>query len=404
MNAPAFPLPDHVPPELARPFALTPRKVVHQNPYTDIIPELHRGPAIFYGTDIFPGPGGGGWVIRRAEDLKSVYDNTIDFVKKGNGQYASMVGESWDVIPTELDPPRHTAFRKALNPVFSPKNMNALDSLVTERAQTYIAKFKDRGRVEFVKEFAIPFPVSIFLDLLGLPQGRMDQFLEWEFSLLHTNDLGMRIAAIRAVKALLLDEIKKRRNNPGDDLISNACRMQVDGQPWSDEEVFGHCFNLFLGGLDTVSANVGLHFYHLATHPEHQRELRSDPSKLEVGMSELLRAYSAVTTLRICAKEIKIHGVTIKPGDRVAMPTPLGSNDPEAFEAPTEVRLDRRPAHLTFGYGPHRCLGAHLARRELQISITEMFRAIPEFKLEPGFDVPFFLSNIIHVDELPLVW
>src|ERR1700728_4457266 len=123
-----------------------------------------------------------------------------------------MAARSCDVIPTKLDPPRHTAFRKALNPVFSPKNMSALDALVTERAQTYIAKFKDRGEVEFVKEFAIPFPVSIFLDLLGLPQGRMDQFLQWEFSLLHTNDLGMRTAAIRAVKALLLDEIKKRRS------------------------------------------------------------------------------------------------------------------------------------------------------------------------------------------------
>src|ERR1700722_12130177 len=404
MNALAVPLPDHVPPELAYPFALTPRKVVHLNPYTDIIPGLHRGPAMFYGTDIFPGPGGGGWVIRRAEDLKSVYDNTVDFVKKGNGQYASMVGETWDVIPTELDPPRHTAFRKALNPVFAPKNINALDSLVKERAQTYIAKFKDRGECEFIKEFAIPYPVSIFLDLLGLPQGRMDQFLDWEFSLLHTNDMGMRVIAIRAVKALLLDEIKKRRATPGDDLISNACRMEVDGQPWSDVEVFGHCFNLFLGGLDTVSANVGLHFYHLATHPEHQRELRNDPSKLEIGLSELLRAYAAVTTLRICAKEITIHGVTIKPGDRVAMPTPLGSNDPEAFEAPTEVRLDRGPALLILGSGLHRCLGSHLARRELQIALTEMFRAIPEFKLKPGFDVPFFLSNIIHVDELPLVW
>ena len=404
MNIPARALPDHVPPELARPFVLTPRKVSHRNPYTDIIPELHRGPAIFYGTDIFPGPGGGGWVIRRAEDLKAVYDNTVDFVKKGNGQFASMIGESWDVIPTELDPPRHTAFRKALNPVFSPKNMGALDALVTERAQSYIAKFKDRGEVEFVKEFAIPFPVSIFLDLLGLPQGRMDQFLQWEFSLLHTNDLGARVAAIRAVKALLLDEIQKRRGGAGDDLISSTLRMQVDGRPWTDEEVFGHCFNLFLGGLDTVSANVGLHFYHFATHPEDQRALREDPSKLEIGLSELLRAYAAVTTLRICAKEINIHGVTIKPGDRVAMPTPLGSNDPEAFEAPTEVRLDRRPAHLTFGYGPHRCLGSHLARRELQIAITEMFRVIPEFKLKLDFDVPFFLSNIIHVDELPLVW
>src|ERR1700683_4116585 len=135
MNVPARALPDHVPPELARPFALTPRKTVMQNPYTDIIPILHRGPAIFYGTDIFPGPGGGGWVIRRAEDLKAVYDNTVDFVKKGNGEVASMVGGTWDVSPTELDPPRHTAFRRALNPVFAPKTINQLDSLVKERAQ-----------------------------------------------------------------------------------------------------------------------------------------------------------------------------------------------------------------------------------------------------------------------------
>ena len=85
--------------------------------------------------------------------------------------------------------------------------MGALDALVTERAQSYIAKFKDRGEVDFVKEFAIPYPVSIFLDLLGLPQARMEQFLQWEFSLLHTNDIGARTAAIRAVKTLLLDEI-----------------------------------------------------------------------------------------------------------------------------------------------------------------------------------------------------
>ena len=121
MNAAAQTLPDHVPPELARPFALTPRKAVNVNPYTDIIPELHRGPAIFYGTDIFPGPGGGGWVIRRAEDLKAVYDNTVDFVKKGNGQFASMVGETWDVIPTELDPPRHTAVRRVMVTALTPR-------------------------------------------------------------------------------------------------------------------------------------------------------------------------------------------------------------------------------------------------------------------------------------------
>lgn len=399
-----FELPSHVPAELAKPFALTPRKAGSINPFTDIIPELHKGPDIFYGTDIFPGPGGGGWVIRRAEDLKAVYDNTVDFIKKGNGQYASMIGESWDVIPTELDPPVHAKFRQALNPMFSPRKMAELQEKVTLRAAEFIDKFKDNGCTEFVKDFAVPYPVSIVLDLLDLPQDQMQQFLEWEFSLLHTNNIDERTAAIRAVKAMLLEEIDKREKNPGSDLISTALTLKVDGRSWSKQEVFGFFFNLFLGGLDTVSANLSLHFYHLATHLDDQRALREDPSKIENAVQELMRGYAAVTTLRICHKEINIQGITIKPGDRVAMSTPLGSNDPEAYDNPTEIRLDRRPNHLSFGWGIHRCLGNHLARRELNVAVEQMTQKLPEFRVKPGFEVPFFLSNIIHVSELQLVW
>ena len=404
MSQHSSPLPPHVPPVLAYPFPLTPRKTVYQNPFVDLIPKIHEGPPIFYGTDIFPGPGGGGWVIRRNEDLKAIYSNTTDFIKKGNGQFASMIGENWDVIPTELDPPRHTAFRMSLNPSFTPRKLAELDGKVRNRARELIAKFKENGHCEFVKDFGIPFPISIILDVLGLPQERMGQFLEWEFSLLHTNDLAARSGAVRAVKTMLMEEIDKREKNPTGDMISNTLSLMVDGRKWTKEEVFGHCFNLFLGGLDTVTANLGLHFRHLAAHPELQNELRRDPSKIEFAQEELLRAYAAVSTLRICHQEITIHGITIKPGDRVLMSTPLGSNDPDVFENPTVVDINRKPVHLTFGFGPHRCLGAALARRELEIAYREMLGTLPEFRIKPGFDVPFFLSNVIHVDELPLEW
>jgi len=125
---------------------------------------------------------------------------------------------------------------------------------------------------------------------------------------------------------------------------------------------------------------------------------------VEQAVLELMRAYAAVTTMRICAKEITIHGVTIKPGDRVALCTPLGSNDPELFENPTEVILDRRPVHLSLGHGIHRCLGAHLARRELKVAITDMLAELPEFRLKPGFKVPYLMSNVMHVNELELEW
>jgi cytochrome P450 len=379
------------------------RVTIYENPYETIIPRIHEGPSVFRADNAFPGPSPG-WVIRRAEDLRTIYADTENFYKQGNTQFAQMIGETWDAIPTELDPPRHTGFRTALNPIFSPRNMAALDGRVRERARFFIDKFKSQGGCEFVADFAVPFPVTIFLELLGLPQAEMEQFLFWEGQILHGNDRSARATSVRAVKAYLLAAIEERRRNPRDDLISNALTLEVDGRKWTSEEVFGHCFNLYIGGLDTVTSNMGLHFHHLATHPDQQEDLRANPNRAVVAIEELLRGYAAVTTARICRNPYSIGGVTFMPGDYIAMSTPLGGRDPEEFESPNEIRLDRKPAHLTLGYGIHRCLGQHLARRELQIAMQEFLATVPSFRIKAGFNVPFYVGNIVHVEELPLVW
>jgi cytochrome P450 len=251
---------------------------------------------------------------------------------------------------------------------------------------------------------ATPYPVSIFLDLLGLPQAEMPQLLEWETQLLHSPDNAVRIGAVRAIKSYLQAAIDARRKNPREDLISQALTLEVYGRKWTADEVFGHCFNLYVGGLDTVSSNMGLHFHHLATHPEDQAWIRANPSKLGAALEELLRAYAAVTTWRICAKEFSIGGITMKPGDYVAMPTPLAARDPDEYDRPEQVLFDRQPTHLTFAFGPHRCLGVHLARRELQIGMQEVLEALPSFRLQEGAKVGFYVGNVIHVDSLPLAW
>jgi cytochrome P450 len=380
------------------------RRVVYENPYETLLPKIHEGPAVFFADNISVGPRPG-WVVRRNADLRKIYSDTENFHKRGNTGFAQMIGENWDIIPTELDPPMHTGFRNALNPVFAPSKMMALNSKVQERARFFIDKFKDRGSCEFVSEFGINFPVSIFLDLVGLPQDQIAQFLEWEGQMLHGTDHEARITSVRSVKNLLLQTIQDRKKNPGDDLISQALQLQVDGRPWSDEEVFGHCFNLYLGGLDTVTSNLGWHFHHLATHPKDQETMRSNSFQQNVvAIEELLRGYAAVTTNRICSKRYEIDGQTMLPGDFIAMSTPLAGRDPEAYEAPNEIRLDRKPTHVTLGHSIHRCLGQHLARRELQAAIEEFLKVIPPFKLEPGFKVPFFLGNILHIPTLPLTW
>jgi cytochrome P450 len=216
--------------------------------------------------------------------------------------------------------------------------------------------------------------------------------------------MNVRIKATHEVKKCLLDAIQERRESPKDDLISYAIDYEIDGEPWSNEMVFGYCFNLFVGGLDTVTANIGLHLYHLATHVEQQAELRADPAKLTLAIEEMLRAYAAVTTFRTVTREIEFKGVRMMPGDKVAMSTALTSRDPEAWDDPNQIRFDRRPNHLTFGSSAHRCLGMHLARRELLIALEEMLSSLPEFRLDSAEPVPFWLSHIIQVQKLPLVW
>jgi len=396
-------VPSHVPPELVMESPLYARQTIYENPYETIIPGIHQGPRITYVTNIFPGKRPG-WLLRRAEDLRTLLGDTENFTKRGMGRWAQALGEDWMVIPTEADPPIHAFYRQALNPSFAPQKMMAMREQMRERARMLISRFKDKGACNFLQDFAVGYPVNIVLDFLGLPQDRMEQFLEWEHDLLHTDDVAVRTSAIRNVKNYLLGEIESRRQSPRDDYISRILAFEVDGRPWSHEEVFGHCFNLYLGGLDTVTSHLGLAFYHLATHPEHQRELREKPSLGVLAVEEMLRAYAPVTSFRIVAKPLEFAGVQMMPGDYVSVATSVTGRDPEEYDAPGEIRFDRRPSILSLGGGIHKCLGMHLARLELQTAIEIFLAEIPEFRIKDGFSVPFHVGNILHVEQLPLAW
>jgi cytochrome P450 len=338
-------------------------------------------------------------------DVRSAYADAEHFTVAGNSGFPDLIGEAWDLIPSELDPPYHTEVRRKIDPFFSPSRMMALEGRVRERARMFIDRFRDRGECEFIRDFAMPFPISIFLDLVDMPQDRLEQFYELEQDMINGTSIPQRTAALREIRAILLAEIDRKRKNPGDDLISLSLTLEVDGKRWTDNQIFAFAFTLYLAGLDTVTSNLGLHLYHLATRGDHQRQMREQSAQDNVpAIEELMRAYAAVSTNRICKKEITIAGERIMPGDFVIMATPLAARDPEAYEDPQEIRFDRKPAHITLGFSHHRCLGRHLARRELQIALDEFLGTIPQFQVEPGYAVPFFRSNIIHIETLPLSW
>ena len=224
------------------------------------------------------------------------------------GQWAKGIGEDWLVIPTETDPPEHGFYRQALNPQFSPAKMMALSDGIRERARTLIDVFKDRGHCDFLEDFAVGYPVNIVLDLLGLPQDRMPQFLQWEREMLHTDDMEVRAGATRAVKDYLVSEIDSRRATPREDYITRVLDFDYGDRKWNADEVLGHCFNLYLGGLDTVTSHLGLVFHHLATHPEHQAQLRANPGLSVIAVEELLRAFAPVTSFRLCSNRSNSPG------------------------------------------------------------------------------------------------
>jgi cytochrome P450 len=398
-------LPPHVRPEnaLASPFFA--RKIVKDCPQETLIPEMHAtlGP-ITYVTNIFPGDKPG-WLLTGYEDTMAMLRNADDFTKNGMGQWSQSIGENWLVVPTEVDPPMHTHYRKALNPNFSPQKMAAMKDDLRKRAKALIDKFQTRKECDFVNEFSERYPIYIVLDLLGLPQGRMAEFLVWEKNMLHTNDWEVRSNAVKNAVNYLKAEIADRRAAPRDDYISKIFDLEAeDGRKWNDDEVLGHCFNLFLGGLDTVTTMLGNIVTWLARHPEQQQELRDNPDRIVLAVEEFLRVFGPVTAFRIATKELEIHGQKIMPGEYVSVCTPVANQDPKVHDNPSEVRFDRKAPHIALGGGIHKCLGMHLARFELQVALEELLKAIPSFRVKDGFELGYFVGNITFVPALELQW
>jgi cytochrome P450 len=399
-------VPDHVPHDLVTPFDLFGDPAMRECPFA-VMHKVHEdSPRIFWSALGRRGGGQlGNWVLTRAEDMRYVLNNPDLFSSKGVAGFSALVGESWDMIPLELDPPEHTMFRKVLNPILYPRVVSQMTPGVIARAVELIDTVKDQGGCEFMQTFGRPFPVSIFMQLLGLPAEQTDTFLDWEARLLHGADIETRVQAAKAIRDYLKELAAERRANPVDDLTSFVVQAEVQGRKFTDDEVMGTLYLLFVGGLDTVASSLGFYFHFLATHPEKQRELREAPEKIERAVEELLRRFSVVNTNRKVTRDIELHGVQMKAGDWIAVPYSLGSLDPEEFSCPMEVDFDRSGSrHFGFAYGPHFCIGSHLARRELAVALREWLVRIPEFRVKPGSKVEKHGGGVFGIEHLELEW
>lgn len=399
----AMPRPAHVPASLVRPYPFKLRGATVSVLPRTMIPEIHTYPPLFWAEDVHPMLAGA-WVPRTQAELQKIYQDTEHFTVRGTSQFAQMIGQQWYSIPHEADPPLHSRYRLLLNPMFAPKHIAQLEEHIRHFARSRLLELRPRGGCDFVADFAFEFPIRVFLELMGLPQEDMATFLEWEHAILRSSSQEPVNEALRKITAYLAQKCAERRAEPRNDLISLAVRSEIDGRALTDDELMGFCFNLFVGGLDTVSTNMSNHFRHLAENPADQDYLRANPEAIPDAIDEMMRAYAAVTTMRLCKKDTRIGDVEIKQWDLVMMPTHLAANDPEAFPQPETVDFARKPRHVSFGYGPHLCIGMHLARREMRIAMEEALAILPRFAVAPGAHIESFCSGIIGPASLPLVW
>jgi cytochrome P450 len=394
-------VPSHVPPELVQYCDF--RTGLEPYPHEQL-GRLHDGPRIFYSPVSHQDRGAanrGTWVLTKAEDIRYILQHPELF--SSAQPRAQAMGESWRLIPLEVDPPEHYNYRRLLNPLFSPKAVKLQEEAIRSQAIELIEGMADKGHCDFVAEFCELFPVSIFLSLLGLPNSDLPRFRAWTNTIVH--DSAGRGPALLEVKEFIRGVIAERKENPGDDLVSTITKFEIEDRPLSEDEMIGMVVMLFIGGLDTVVGSLGFQFRYLAENLDQQKLLRENPDLLGDAVEEMFRAFAIVTTGRIATQDTEYAGITIKKGDMVTASTMLSTRDPDEFENPHELDLTRSPnRHNAFSFGPHRCLGSHLARLEVTIAIQEWFEHIPEFTVQADANVNAVGGGVMGLDNLPLQW
>ncbi len=397
-----IPVPDHVPPELVVDYAFADQPNVDRCPYSANA-KIHDLPDVFFSRRAYRS--GASWIVTSAEYIREVYTNPETFSSNNATGFLRLLGKDVNLIPVEVDPPMHRLYRSIINTRFMPAVLNPMEESLRERAREMIAGLLDKEMFEFETEYGRPYPVRIFLDLMNLPKDRLNEFVEWEDNLLHGSSLEIIAQGAKNIMDYLEGVIPERKKNLGDDLLSTIIQAKVGDRPITDEEIFAMSFLLFFGGLDTVAATMTFIFKHLAEHPEDQALLRAEPELIPDAVEEFLRAYSVVSSPRVVAHDVEFHGVPMKKGDRVLLASTMAGRDPEAFENPEKVDLRRKNVrHLAFASGPHICVGAPLARRELRISLEEWMKNAPPFEIAPGDRAVTRGQGVFDVKRLPLVW
>ena len=348
------------------------------------------------------------WMLTSPEAVHFAHRNAAIFSNQG---VMSIHDLPVRPVPGAIDPPEHVQFRRILDPMLAPRVVNAMEDELRAQVRSLVRGFASKGSCDGIADLALPYPTEVFLAVFGLPVGDRDQLIEWVRIMIEQspNFEGEGSAARDASWELYryLDRfVGEKRGGSGSDMLSRIASITGD-DAWPIGDIIGLCILFAMAGLDTVTGAIGFMLHYLARDADLRHRAIEDPDAKNALIEEVLRLEpSAPMFPRITTQAVEVCGVEIPAGAVTMLVLASANRDAERYEHPDEVDLDQADrGHVTFGGGVHRCLGSHLARRELRLVFEEFHALIPDYEVAVGFEPEIvWPSGTLHLRSLPLVF
>jgi cytochrome P450 len=344
------------------------------------------------GMDLAPG-----WTAFRFEDCSRILRSAKTFSSTG---YDSTIGLVMGHMILGMDDPEHRIHRNLVANAFREKSLARWEhELIGPICNELIDRFARRGNAELVRELTFEFPVRVIARLLGLPEEDFAQFQRWSIELIGLGaDIDRGLAASQSLKDYFGQVVAERRRSPRQDVISDLVTADIDGEKLTDEAINSFLLLLLPAGAETTYRSSGNLLFLLLTHPDQLAAVQRDRSLLDQAIEEGLRLEPPLLMInRTATTEVELSGVTIPAGGDVTTCLGSANHDEERWENPDGFDIFRAPQqHLAFAFGPHMCLGMHLARLETRVVVNAVLDRLSGLRLDPDGDDPHIRGLIFR--------
>jgi len=361
------------------------------------------------------------WLITRYDDVAMVLKderfvkdttNALTPGQAANQRWFRKVFKSLKRNMLNLDPPDHTRLR-GLVKAFSPRLIEQMRGRIETLTNDLLDAVQGRGRMDLIRDYALPLPATIIAEMLGVPVEDRHVFHRGTNAIISAASSSW--AMLKAVPSAwsliryIRKIVRKCREDPRDDLVSALAQAEEAGDTLSEDELLATVFLLLVAGHETTVNLIGNGTLALLEHPDQLDRLRNDPALIKSAVEEFLRYSSPVdmATERYACEDVTMAGVTIPRGEMVYAVIASANRDERQFADPDRLDVTREPnKHLAFGLGPHFCLGAPLARLEGQIAINTLLRRVPDLRLAVAPDVPRWRRGLLlrGLESLPVAF